>query len=100
MFFDVSRQTLHSICRGENTENHEGEYRDITPLFDAVATIRQTIRENRPVRPPSESGVVLPIPAWAALQIARALYDREVISREDYVAWLKENTPAKNYEGP
>jgi len=85
--FHISERTVWLICRPQDSDGSN--------LGHVVSVLNHIIYRNRPVLPPPESHVLLPLPAWAALQIARALYDQGIISYEGYSTWLDENIPKK-----
>jgi hypothetical protein len=61
-------------------------------LGSIISNLRRLESEWRPVVPPS---MVIPVPAWVALEIARSLYREGILSRQDYENWLDKNTRKK-----
>lgn len=85
--FGIAEHTIWEICKAQDSDGGDLGY--------VVTLVNHVIYRNRPIWPPPEARVLLPLPAWASLSIARQLYDQNIISYSQYCAWLEANTPQK-----
>jgi hypothetical protein len=77
--FQTSRQAAWEIVRSLPSPN--GKETVDLDLFGIISNLRMPESQWRSVVP---SSMVVPVPSWVALEIARSLYRQGLLSRQDY----------------